>query len=198
MAINFEDIKKLKTMTGVGMNDAKAALQETDGDFDKALEAMRVKGIAKAGKKADRATEQGMIHSYVHSGRIGVLVEVNCETDFVARTDEFKAFVNDIALHVAASAPQFLDGDEVSQDAKDKELDLVMKELENEGKPKEMVEKIAQGKMAKWESTVTLMGQPYVKDPSKSVEEFTKEIIAQLGENITIRRFVRIEMGEDF
>lgn len=195
MAIGIEDIKKLKELTGVGITDAKKALEEADGDFDKAVEAMRVKGMAKADKKAARETKSGLVDSYVHSERIGVLVEVNCETDFVARTDDFKEFVHDIAMHIAATAPRYISEEDVTEEDLTKEKELIKQELENEGKPAEMIEKISEGKVKKFYQEVCLMNQPYVKNPDQTVEEYTKEAIAKLGENIVIRQMSRIELG---
>ncbi|HIA91526.1 TPA: elongation factor Ts [Candidatus Saccharibacteria bacterium] len=192
---SVEDIKRLKSLTGVGLTAAKKALEEADGDFDKALEAMRIKGIAKADKKSDREASAGMVHAYIHGGKIGVLVEVNCETDFVARTDDFKAFVNDVALHVAAAAPQFVSAEDISEDIIAKEKDLIAKELEEQGKPKEMLDKIAEGKLKKFASEISLLEQGFVKNPDMTVGEYLKETIAKLGENMVIRRFERIEMG---
>ncbi len=197
MAVDIEQVKKLKNMTGVGITDAKKALEEAGGDFDKALEAMRVKGMARADKKADREARAGVVDAYVHSGRIGVLVEVNCETDFVARTDDFKNFVHDIAMHIAASAPEFIDVADVTEEATNKELELIAQELKNEGKPADMIEKISAGKLAKWHQGAVLLKQPYIKNPDQSVEDYLKETIAKLGENIVIRSMHRVELGEN-
>lgn len=196
MAIAIEDIKRLKELTGVGITDAKHALEEASGDFDKALEAMRVKGLAKADKKGEREARSGIVDAYVHSNRIGVLVEVNCETDFVAKTEEFKAFVHDIAMHIAASAPRYLSSDTAVEADVAKEKDLIKQELANEGKPADMVEKIAEGKINKWYSEVCLLQQSFIKNPDQTVADYVKEHIAKLGENIVIRRFERVELGQ--
>lgn len=196
MAIAIEDIKRLKELTGVGITDAKQALEEASGDFDKALEAMRVKGLAKADKKGEREARSGIVDAYVHSNRIGVLVEVNCETDFVAKTEEFHAFVHDIAMHIAASAPRYLSSDTVDEADVAKEKDLIKQELANEGKPADMVEKISEGKIGKWYSEVCLLQQPFIKNPDQTVADYVKEHIAKLGENIVIRRFERVELGQ--
>lgn len=194
--VDIKEIKRLKDLTGVGMTDAKKALVESDGDFDKALEAMRVKGMAKADKKSEREAKQGLIGSYVHSDRIGVLVEVNCETDFVARTEDFQSFVHDISMQVAASNPQFVSREDIDKKTLDKETDLVKKELKASGKPDKMIEKISEGKMEKYFSEVCLLEQPYIKNPDQTVGDYQKEIVSKLGENIVIRRFARLELGE--
>lgn len=194
--MDIEQIKRLRELTGVGITDAKKALEETKGDFDKALEAMRVKGLAKADSKSEREARSGLIDAYVHSGRIGVLVEVNCETDFVARTDDFKTLIHDVAMHVAASNPKYVSREDIPTTDLDKELDLVKQELANKGKPANMVEKIADGKIKKWYSEVCLLEQPYIKNPDQNVGDYVKEVIAKLGENIVVRRFSRIELGE--
>jgi len=195
MSVAIEDVKRLKELTGVGITDAKKALVEANGDFDKALEAMRIKGLSKADKKSEREAKAGLVHSYVHSDRIGVLVEVNCETDFVARTDDFKTFVNDIALHIAASAPQFITPDDVNEETLAKETDLIRQELKEQGKPAEMLDKILSGKLEKFYEQVCLNKQPFVKNPDQTIEDYTKEAIAKLGENIVIRQMARIELG---
>ncbi len=197
MGVDIEDVKKLKNMTGVGITDAKKALEEADGDFDKALEAMRVKGLAKADKKGDREAREGLVDAYVHSNRIGVLVEVNCETDFVARTDDFKSFVHDVAMHIAASSPRYVTPEDITEEDAAKERKLFEEELKNEGKPKDMIEKIVDGKMNKFYEEVCLMKQPYIKNPDQTVEDYVKEVIAKLGENIVIRQFSRVELGQN-
>lgn len=195
MAVSIEDIKKLKELTGVGLGDAKAALVESNGDFDKALEEMRKKGLTKAEKKADREALEGVIDSYVHGGRIGVLVEVNCETDFVARTDGFKEFAHMIALQVASMAPVYTTEDEIPAE----EVERVREEAKASdalaGKPADMIEKIVEGQVKKHFADKVLLSQNYIMDDSKTVGEFLKETIATTGENIVIRRFKRIELG---
>lgn len=195
MPISIDDIKKLRQMTGAGMMDAKKVLEEANGDMDKAVELMRVKGMAKADKKADRATENGLIEAYVHGGKIGVLVEVACETDFVARTDEFKEFVHDLAIHIAASKPAYLNREAVPAPEREKEEKLFEQEVVASGKPAEHATKIVEGKMQKYYAGVCLMEQPFVKDPDRSIETMLKELIGKLGENIVIRRFERMELG---
>lgn len=196
MSIDIKEIKRLKDLTGVGMTDAKKALIETKGDFDKALEAMRVKGMAKADKKTEREAKQGLIGSYVHSDRIGVLVEVNCETDFVARTEDFKAFVHDISMQVAASNPVFVSREDIDKKTLIKEKDLIKKELKASGKPDKMLDKITEGKLEKYYSEVCLLEQPFIKDPDQTVGDLQKAIVSKLGENIVVRRFARLELGE--
>jgi len=195
MAVDIETIKRLKSLTGVGLTDAKKALEDADGDFDKAVENMRVKGMAKADKKAEREARAGIVDAYVHSERIGVVLEVNCETDFVARTDDFKDFVHNVAMHIAATNPTYVSADLIDEAAQAKELELIAEELKNEGKPAEMIEKISDGKIKKWQSEVCLLNQPYIKDPDQTVEEYLKTMIAKLGENIVVRKFSRIELG---
>ncbi len=196
MNVSIEDIKKLREATGAGMMDAKAALTEAKGDFDKAVEIMRLKGMAKASKKADRTASAGVIKSYVHGEKIGVLVEINCETDFVARTDDFKEFASDIAMHIAASNPSYTNRDSVDKAELKKETEIIKKEVAASGKPAEFADKIVEGKLQKWYQEVCLYDQPFVKDPDKTIDDITKEIIGKLGENIVIKRFSRIELGE--
>lgn len=195
MAVSIDDIKKLKELTGVGLSDAKTALVEADGDFDKALEAMRKKGLTKAEKKADREALEGVIDSYVHGGRIGVLVEVNCETDFVARTDSFKDFAHQIALQVASMTPEYVSEDDIPAE----ELERVREEAKAsdalKGKPADMIDKIVDGQVKKHFADKVLLSQSYIMDDSKTVDDFLKETIAKTGENIVIRRFKRIELG---
>lgn len=195
MTVEIKDIQKLRNATGAGMMDAKKALEEAKGDYEKAVELMRVKGIAKAEKKANRVASNGLIEAYVHSGKIGVLVEVNCETDFVAKTDDFKEFARDIAMHIAASAPEYLDEESVPKKVIEKESELFEKEVVESGKPAEYAKKIVEGKMAKYYEQVCLVKQPFIKDPSKSIETLTKELVGKLGENIKISQFSRIELG---
>lgn len=195
MAVSIDDIKKLKELTGVGLTDAKTALVAADGDFDKALEEMRKKGLTKAEKKADREALEGVIDSYVHGGRIGVLVEVNCETDFVARTDGFKEFAHMIALQVASMSPVYVSEAEIPAE----EVERVRAEAKAspalEGKPADMIEKIIDGQVKKHFAEKVLLSQSYIMDDSKTVEGFLKETIGITGENIVIRRFKRIELG---
>ena len=193
MAISVEDIKKLRETTGAGMMKAKEALTASNGDMDKAVQWLREKGEASAAKKADREARAGLIEGYVHGGRIGVLVEINCETDFVQRTPEFKEFARDIAMHVAAANPEYLAPADVPADVVEKEKSIYRKEVE--GKPAEIIEKIVDGKLSKYYEQVCLLNQPFVKDPDVSVGKLTTALVAKLGENIVIRRFERMELG---
>ena len=195
MAITVEDIKKLKELTGIGLTDAKAALVEADGDFDKALEAMRKKGLTKAEKKGDRETREGLIDSYVHSGRIGVVVEVNCETDFVARLPEFKEFAHQIAMQIAAMAPKYSTMEDIPAEAYDAKKKELLESDSLKGKPAEMADKIVEGQLKKHFAEQVLSEQAFVLDDSKTVGEHIKEQIAKSGENIRISQFKRIELG---
>jgi len=192
--VNIEDIKKLREATGAGMMKAKEALEASAGDYDKAVIWLREKGEATAAKKADREARAGLVDAYVHSGRIGVLVEVNCETDFVARTEDFKVFVRDIAMQVAAANPEFLNPDEVPAEVVERERAIYRKEAE--GKPADIIDKIVDGKLAKYYEQVCLLNQPFVKDPDVTVGKLTTDLVAKLGENIVIRRFARLELGQ--
>ncbi len=195
MNVSVEDIKKLKELTGIGLTDAKAALVAAEGDFDKALEVLRKKGLTKAEKKGDREAREGIIDSYVHGGRIGVIVEVNCETDFVARTENFKAFAHEIALQVAAMSPTYIS----EADIPASELERVRTESRErvlaEGKPEAMVDKIVDGQVKKYFDEKVLLSQVYIKDEKQTVADFVKENIAKTGENLIIRQFKRIELG---
>jgi len=194
MAISVEDIKKLRDMTGAGMMKAKEALENANGDMDKAVQYLREKGEATAAKKGDREAREGVIESYVHGGRIGVLVEINCETDFVARTEDFKTYARDVAMQVAAANPEYLNPQSVPEEIVAKEREIYANEVK--GKPAEIIDKIVDGKLAKYYEGVCLMNQPFVKDPDVTIDKLTKELIAKLGENIVIRRFVRYELGQ--
>lgn len=196
MSITAEDVKKLRDMSGAGMMDAKRALEETNGDQEKAMELLRKKGIASAAKKADRATENGLVGSYVHGGKIGVLVEVACETDFVARTEDFQDFVRDLCMHVAAANPEYLNPEDVPADVVEKEKAVYKEEVIASGKPAEHADKIVEGKLNKFYEGICLNKQAFVKDPATSIEELTKSMIAKVGENIIVKRFVRMELGQ--
>ncbi len=199
MKIKADMVKELREKSGVGMMDCKKALIESNGDIKKAAELLREKGLAKASKKAARATKEGIIDSYIHLGsKVGVLVEANCETDFVAKNDLFKSFVHDIALHIAASAPVYIAKEDVPQDIIDKEKEIYIKQAINDGKPENIAEKIAQGKLNKFYEEYCLYQQPFVKDNDITVSELVKHTIAKIGENIKIRRFARFVLGEEF
>lgn len=195
MAIGIEDIKKLKELTGVGLTDAKTALVEADGDFDKALEAMRKKGLTKAEKKGDRETREGVVDAYVHSGRIGVIVEVNCETDFVARLDDFKEFAHQIAMQVAAMSPQYSTMEDIPADVYEAKKKELLESDSLKGKPAEMAEKIVEGQLKKHFAEIVLSEQAFVLDDSITVGERIKQQIAKAGENIRVSQFKRIELG---
>lgn len=194
--MNIEDIKRLRELTGVGITDAKKALTEADGDFDKALEAMRKKGMTKAEKRGEREARAGVIGNYNHDDRIGVLVEVNCETDFVARNEIFTELVKDLSMHIAAAAPEYVSIDEVPAEVKDKVEKEFSEKAESEGKPKEMLAKIVEGQVKKHFAEKCLLEQPFVKNPDQTVGDLVKEHNAKLGENIVVRRFARLQLGE--
>lgn len=197
MKINAEMVKKLREKSGVGMMDCKKALVECQGEFDKASEYLREKGLDKAAKKSSRPTREGIIDTYIHLGsKIGVMLEIDCETDFVARNEVFKTLSHNIALHIAASAPFYVSKDEISADVIEKEKDIYRKQAINEGKPANIVDKIAEGKLSKYFQESCLLEQLYVKNPDMTVNDLLKENIAVIGENIIIKRFVRWVLGE--
>ncbi|MGI6567190.1 MAG: translation elongation factor Ts [Firmicutes bacterium] len=190
-------IKELRERTGAGFMDCKKALQETQGDMDKAVDYLREKGLAAAAKKAGRIAAEGLVDAYIHlGGRVGVLIEVNCETDFVAKTDAFKQFVKDMAMQVAASKPNYVSRDEVPEAVLEREKNIYRAAALNEGKPEKIVDRIVEGRMERFFKEVCLLEQPYIKDPDKTVQELLQEMISQIGENIAIRRFARFERGE--
>ena len=195
--ISASDVKKLREMSGVGMMDCKKALVECDGDMEKAAEYLREKGLATAVKKSGRIAAEGVVGSYIHmGGKIGVLVEINCETDFVAKTDEFQTFVKDIAMHIAAANPQYVSEAEVEPSVIEKEREILTAQALNEGKPEKVVEKMVEGRIKKFLKEIRLLDQPFVKDPDKTIKDLVTEKIATIGENISIRRFTRYQMGE--
>lgn len=192
MEITIENIKKLKELSGVGLTDAKIALVESNGDFDKALEAMRKKGLTKAEKRGDRETREGLVDAYIHDGRLGAIVEVNCETSFVAKTDEFKTLVHQLAMQIASMNPLYISEEDIPEETRTAKI----QELEDNFKgPENMKKQILAGQMKKAFSDQILLNQPYILDDTKTVNEFIKEAIAKTGENITIRQFKRIELG---
>ncbi len=195
MAVTIEDIKKLKELTGIGLTDAKKALVEADGDFDKALEALRKKGLTKAEKKGDRETREGLVESYVHSGRIGVIVEVNCETDFVARLPEFKEFAHQIAMQIAAMAPKYATMDDIPSDVYEAKKAELLESESLKSKPEAMREQIVDGQLKKYFAEQVLAEQAFVLDDSKTVGELIKEQIVLRGENVRVSQFKRIELG---
>ena len=196
MAVKIEDVKRLKELTGVGLTDAKAALEEAKGDFDKALEAMRKKGLTKAEKRGEREARAGMIGNYNHDSRIGVLVEVNCETDFVARNEIFTNFVKDIAMHIAASNPEFVSTENIPGTVREAKKAEFVEKAQAEGKPEKMIDNIVEGMLKKYFAEKCLLDQPFIKNPDISVNEYVKEHNAKLGENIVVRRFNRMALGE--
>ena len=190
-------IKDLRERTGAGMADCKKALTEVGGDMDKAIDYLRAKGLAKAAKKAGREATEGAIVSYIHGGgRIGVLLEVNCETDFVARNEDFQGFTRDVAMQIAAMNPQFVRKDEVAADVVARERDVLLAKAKETGKPEPVIQKMVDGQISKWMKEICLLDQGFVKDPDKTIEQLQQELIAKIGENIKIRRFVRFELGE--
>ncbi len=196
MSISASDVAKLRDMTGAGMMDAKKALQETNGDLEQAIDVLRKNGALKMAKKADRATAEGRIHTYTHAnGKLAVMVEVMCETDFVARNEAFVEFCQDLALHIAAAAPQFTTRDQVSPELVEREKAIYREQLAAEGKPAEMIEKIIEGKLNNFYAEIVLMDQKFVKDDSLSITQLLEQKIASIGENIRIGRFVRMQLG---
>ena len=196
MAIKAAQVKELRERTGAGMMDCKKALVETNGDIDKAIVLLREKGLSKAAKKSSRIAAEGLVDAYIHGGRIGVLIEVNSETDFVAKTDEFKDFVKDMAMQVAASSPKYVSKEDVPEEIVEKEREILKHQVVNEGKPEHIAEKIVEGRLEKFYEQVCLLEQPFIKEPSVKVKDLLNEKIAKIGENIKIRRFVRYEVGE--
>ncbi len=195
--ISASSVKELREMTGAGIMDCKRALQEADGNKEKAIDILREKGISAAAKKADRIAAEGIVESYIHmGGKIGVLVEVNCETDFVAKTPEFKSFVRDIAMHVAATNPQYLSKEDVPEKDIAKEKEILRAQALSEGKPEKIVDRMVEGRLGKYFREICLLEQAFVKDPDKTIRDIVNEQITRVGENIRIRRFVRYEMGE--
>ncbi len=197
MEVTATLIKDLRERTGAGMADCKKALVEVDGDVDKAIDYLRAKGLSKAAKKAGREATEGAVVSYIHGGgRIGVLVEINCETDFVARNEDFQAFARDVALQIAAMTPQFVRKEEVSADVVAKERDVLLAKAKESGKPEPVMQKMVDGQISKWMKEICLLDQPFVKNPDLTIDAVQQALIAKIGENIKIRRFVRFELGE--
>jgi elongation factor Ts len=190
-------VKELRSATGSGIMDCKRALADAEGDIEKAIDFLRKKGLAKAAKRAGRSTSEGVIYSYIHTGaKLGVLLEVNCESDFVAKTDDFQAFVKNIAMHVAAANPAGLNPEDVDPAIVAKEKEIFRAQMLEEGKPENIIDKIVEGKVEKFYKDVCLMSQAYVKDPQKTITDVLKETIAKIGENIQIKRFARFQIGE--
>lgn len=197
MEVTSAMVKDLRERTGAGMMDCKKALVESNGDIDKAIAYLREKGLAAAAKKAGRIAAEGMVESYIHmGGKIGVLVEVNCETDFVAKTDQFKTFCHDVAMHIAAANPLFVTKEEVPTDALDKEKEIFRAQALNEGKPEKIVDRMVEGRVEKYYKEVCLLEQPFVKDTDKTIKDLVSDATVAIGEKISIRRFTRYERGE--
>ena len=201
ITISAQDVKSLRERTGAGIMDAKSALQESGGDVDKAIEILRVKGQASAAKRGERSASEGAIASYIHAGgQIGALVEVDCETDFVARTEEFQAFAREVAVHVAASNPRYISKEDVDEEAREAELRVLREQAAAQGKPENVQEKIVEGKLNKWLEDIVLLDQKHVnedKHESKTIGELRAELAANTGENIVVRRFARFQVGEE-
>lgn len=197
MEVNARQVQELRQKTGAGIMDCKKALAEESGDFEKAVEYLRKKGLSAAAKKAGRIASEGAVGSYIHAGgKIGVMVEVNCETDFVGRNEDFQDFIRNVAMHIAASAPRYVTRDEVPAELVAKEREILAAQVAEEGKPANVVEKIVEGRIGKFYKDICLMEQPFVREPDKSVEQVLNEIVAKIGEKIVVRRFVRFQLGE--
>lgn len=197
MTITAAMVKELREATAAGILDCRKALEESGGDFDKAVDYLREKGLAQAAKRMDRAANEGLVHAYIHSGgRVGVLVEVNCETDFVARTDEFQVFVNDVAMQIAAMSPLYVSREDVPEDVIAHERELYRAQALDEGKPENIVDRIVDGRLEKFYQQVCLLEQEFIRDDEQTIEELLKEQITKTGENIVIRRFSRYQLGE--
>ena len=195
--ITAKDVAELRQRSGAGMMDCKNALEETGGDMDAAVELLRKKGIARADKRAGREVREGMIASYIHPpGKIGVLVEINCETDFVARTDDFKTLGRELAMHIASAAPLAVDKEGVPKDAVDRERRIAEEQAKQSGKPEAVVQKMVDGKIESYYKEVALLSQPWVREPKKTISDLVKEVSGKVGENIVVRRFVRFQLGE--
>jgi elongation factor Ts len=198
MEITAQMVRELRERTGAGMMDCKAALSEASGDIESAIDVLRTRGVAKAAKKAGRTTGEGVVGNYIHAGgKIGVLVEVNCETDFVARTEDFQSLVRDVAMHIAAADPKFVRREEVTPEVLDREKAIYREQALASGKPANVVDRIVEGKLDKFYGESVLLEQPFVKDPEKTINEIVAERIAKVGENIQIRRFARFKVGEE-
>ncbi|GJQ20743.1 MAG: elongation factor Ts [Bacteroidia bacterium] len=197
-AVTTEKIKELRELSGAGMMDCKRALEEAGGDLQKAMEVLRKKGAATAAKRADKEANQGVVEAYIHAGgRIGAMVELNCETDFVAKTPDFKALAHDIAMQIAAMSPRYISREQVEPSVIEKEIEIYKTQAKNEGKPANVAEKIAQGRLEKFYEEVCLMEQSFIKDSGKTIKDLLDEATAKVGERVSIRRFMRYHLGED-
>ncbi len=197
MGVSAKDVKLLRDRTGAGFMDCKRALEEAGGDFDKAVEILRKKGVSVAQKKAGRETKEGRIGAYIHTGgKIGVLIEVNCETDFVAKSDIFQELVKNLAMQVAASSPKYISPEDVPEEVLEKEKEIYREQALKQGKPEKVVDRIVEGKLRKFYEEVCLMEQPYIRDPDRKVKDYVVEVISKLKENVVVSRFVRFQVGE--
>ncbi len=196
MAVSAKQVQELRAQTGAGIMDCKKALGEADGNLEQAVDLLRQKGLSAGAKRAGKIASEGMVGSYIHGGKIGVLVEVNCETDFVARNETFQNFVRDIGMHIAASNPKYVRREEVPADEVDRETTILKAQVAEQGKPEAVVEKIVSGRIDKFFKEICLLEQPFVKDPDQTVEKLQTELVSSIGEKISIRRFVRFEVGE--
>ena len=198
MSVDAGLVKQVRDACGAGIMDCKMALTEAQGDFDEAIKILRKKGMAAADKKSSRATNEGMIDYYIHPGAtVGVLIEVNCETDFVARNDDFKVFVHDVAMHIAAASPAWVGREDIPEETKAVEIEIYSAQAKQSGKPEAVIQKIAEGKLNKWFSEVVLLEQPFVKEPEKTIDDLRCQLIGKVGENIEIRRFARFRVGDE-
>ena len=198
MSVDAGLVKQVRDACGAGIMDCKMALTEAQGDFDEAIKILRKKGMAAADKKSSRATNEGMIDYYIHPGaKVGVLIEVNCETDFVARNDDFKVFVHDVAMHIAAASPAWVGREDIPEETKAVEIEIYSAQAKQSGKPEAVIQKIAEGKLNKWFSEVVLLEQPFVKEPEKTIDDLRCQLIGKVGENIEIRRFARFRVGDE-
>ncbi|HHV38658.1 MAG TPA: translation elongation factor Ts [Tepidimicrobium sp.] len=196
MSIDTAQIKELRERTGAGMLDCRNALMETEGNIDKAMDLLREKGLSQAAKKSSRIAAEGAVASYIHGDRIGALIEINAETDFVAKTDEFKEFIKDMAMQVAASSPKYVAKEDVPEEEVEREKEILINQVVNEGKPEHIASKIVEGRLEKFYEQICLLEQPFIKEPGIKVKDLLNEKIAKIGENIKIRRFARFEVGE--
>jgi elongation factor Ts len=197
MSVDAGQVKKLRDACGAGIMDCKMALTEAQGDVDEAIKILRKKGMATADKKSSRATNEGMVDYYIHPGaKVGVLIEVNCETDFVARNEDFRAFVHDVAMHIAAASPAWVSREDIPEETKAAESEIYSAQARQSGKPEAVIEKITEGKLNKWFSELVLLEQPFVKEPEKTIDGLRRELIGKIGENVEIRRFARFRVGD--
>jgi elongation factor Ts len=196
MAVSASDVKSLREKTGAGMMKCKEALAECNGDIEKAVDYLRTKGLAAAEKKQSRVAAEGTIHSYIHGGKIGVMVEINCETDFVAKNEDFQTFAHDVAMHIAAASPTFISADDIDEEFKNREAEIYAAQLKEQGKPETMIPKIVEGKIRKLATEVCLYEQKFVKNPDVTIKDLVNDLTLKLGEKIAVRRFLKYTLGE--